>query len=122
MSLVAYDSSDDSERDDPSPETRSSGKPGGLFASLPAPRRSEPAGGNLKSGPELPRAKKRSEPVRISAPEIRADSVSVERERERGIHCHTTPLLKLQVPAWPLILLILCWNSKNLNFIHIPAS
>ncbi|MCI4391732.1 hypothetical protein PGIGA_G00137930 [Pangasianodon gigas] len=74
MSLVAYDSSDDSERDDPSPEPRSSAKPGGLFASLPAPKRSEPAVGKQKPGPELPRARKRSEPVRISAPEIRADS------------------------------------------------
>ncbi|KAM9494729.1 proline-rich protein PRCC [Clarias gariepinus] len=79
MSLVAYDSSDDSERDDPSPEPRSLAKPGGLFASLPAPKRPEPAAGSLK--PELPRAKKRSEPVRISVPEIRADS-SDEDEAE----------------------------------------
>lgn len=76
MSLVAYDSSDDSERDDPSPEPRSSAKPGGLFTSLPAPKRSEPAVENQKPGPELLRAKKRSEPVRINVPEIRADSVS----------------------------------------------
>ncbi|XP_053468419.1 proline-rich protein PRCC [Ictalurus furcatus] len=74
MSLVAYDSSDDSERDDPSPEPRSSAKPGGLFTSLPAPKRSEPAVENQKPGPELLRAKKRSEPVRINVPEIRAES------------------------------------------------
>ncbi|KAI5091096.1 proline-rich protein PRCC [Silurus meridionalis] len=80
MSLVAYDSSDDSERDDPSPAPRSSNKAGGMFASLPAPKRPEPAMGNPVPGLELPRAKKRSEPVRISAPEIRADSSDEDEE------------------------------------------
>lgn len=70
MSLVAYDSSDDSERDDSSPQPRSSDQP--------APKRAEPVVGRLRaglrSGMELPQAKKRAEPVRITAPEIRADS------------------------------------------------
>ncbi|KAK2836143.1 hypothetical protein Q7C36_014012 [Tachysurus vachellii] len=82
MSLVAYDSSDDSERDDPVPESRSSAKPGGLFGSLPAPKRSEPAVGNLKSGPE-PRGRKRAEPVRITAPEIQEDSSDEDDEPVR---------------------------------------
>ncbi|XP_059205996.1 proline-rich protein PRCC [Centropristis striata] len=107
MSLVAYGSSDDSDSEETStsvaPESKVSA--GGLFSRLPAPKKPGPAGGN--DGPRketrlnrsagdsssnddldpppskgglfaaLPKPRKRTEPVRISVPQIqRRDSDS----------------------------------------------
>ncbi|XP_051527771.1 proline-rich protein PRCC-like [Myxocyprinus asiaticus] len=93
MSLVAYDSSDDSDRDDaPGSSARPAVKIGGLFASLPAPKSSDvrtstdqtadsqPKRMNL----DLPKPKKRTEPVKITVPKIRAtDSDSDDDEPVR---------------------------------------
>lgn len=79
MSLVAYDSSDDSDRDDsPGLLARPAGKIGGLFASLPAPRKTQQASAPQpkKVTMELPKPKKRTEPVRITVPEIKPADVS----------------------------------------------
>ncbi|XP_062865335.1 proline-rich protein PRCC [Trichomycterus rosablanca] len=73
MSLVAYESSDESDRDDGAPEPRGSVKSGGLFSSLPAPKRSGP-GVKPPSVPDPARTKKRSEPVKITVPQISAAS------------------------------------------------
>lgn len=87
MSLVAYDSSDDSDRDEsPASPLRPAGKIGGLFASLPAPKT---AGQTSAPQPkrmsmELPKPKKRAEPVKITVPEIKpADSDSDDDEPVR---------------------------------------
>lgn len=69
MSLVAYESSDESDRDDGAPEPR------GLFSSLPAPKRSGP-GIKAPAVPEQTRTKKSSEPVKITVPRISVTSVS----------------------------------------------
>ncbi|XP_076864426.1 proline-rich protein PRCC [Brachyhypopomus gauderio] len=95
MSLVAYDSSDDSDRDDaPAPNVPLRARTG-LFASLPAPKRPESdsrvsetskdanAPVNKRTSGELPRAKKRAEPVRITVPHITASSDSDEDEPVR---------------------------------------
>ncbi|KAI7799161.1 proline-rich protein PRCC [Triplophysa rosa] len=86
MSLVAYDSSDDSDRDNaPSSPARPTAKSGGLFASLPAPKKAEVGSNRYQTsapqpqrmGMDLPKAKKRTEPVKITVPEIKhADSDS----------------------------------------------
>ncbi|XP_052441214.1 proline-rich protein PRCC-like [Carassius gibelio] len=86
MSLVAYDSSDDSDRDDrderPASAPRPPGKIAGLFASLPAPRISAPQ--HKRMTMDLPKAKKRTEPVKITVPVIKpADSDSDEDEPVR---------------------------------------
>ncbi|XP_016133352.1 proline-rich protein PRCC [Sinocyclocheilus grahami] len=79
MSLVAYDSSDDSDRDEsPASPLRPAGKIGGLFASqtsAPQPKRMTR---------DLPKPKKRTEPVKITVPEIKAaDSDSDDDEPVR---------------------------------------
>ncbi|XP_026874778.2 proline-rich protein PRCC [Electrophorus electricus] len=84
MSLVAYDSSDDSDHDDaPTSNTPLTGKIGGLFATLPAPKRSASESRTSETRKEafhknmsidLPKPKKRSEPVKITVPEIKAAS------------------------------------------------
>ncbi|XP_016348128.1 proline-rich protein PRCC-like [Sinocyclocheilus anshuiensis] len=79
MSLVAYDSSDDSDRDEsPASPFRPAGKIGGLFASqksAPQPKRMTI---------DLPKTKKRTEPVKITVPEIKpADSDSDDDEPVR---------------------------------------
>ncbi|XP_051992655.1 proline-rich protein PRCC-like [Xyrauchen texanus] len=94
MSLVAYDSSDDSDRDDaPSLPTRPAGNIGGLFASLPVPKKSstaqiaasQPKRMNL----DLPKPKKRTDPVKITIPEIKpADSDSDDDEPVRKKSSH----------------------------------
>ncbi len=79
MSLVAYDSSDDSDRDEsPASALRPAGKIGGLFASLPAPKTADPT-----SAPQpkrmtmgLSKPKKRAEPVKITVPAIKPADVS----------------------------------------------
>jgi len=78
MSLVAYDSSDDSDRDDsPGLVARPAGKIGGLFASLPAPKKTQqPSVPQPKKVMDLPKPKKRTEPVRITVPEIKPADVS----------------------------------------------
>lgn len=85
MSLVAYDSSDDSDRDDaPSSPARPAAKSGGLFASLPAPKRAEIGSSRdqasapqpQRMGMDLPKPKKRTEPVKITVPEIKHADVS----------------------------------------------
>ncbi|XP_059411873.1 proline-rich protein PRCC-like [Carassius carassius] len=83
MSLVAYDSSDDSDRDEcPASAPRPAGKIGGLFASLPAPRTSAPQPKRMTV--DLPKAKKRTDPVKITVPVIKpADSDSDEDEPVR---------------------------------------
>lgn len=100
MSLVAYGSSDDSDGE----ETSTSGSSGGLFSLLPAPKKpggsfgpsregranSSPAG-NITSSDDLdpqpqrgglfsslPKPKKRTEPVRITVPQIQRQDVSPE--------------------------------------------
>ncbi|XP_067282126.1 proline-rich protein PRCC [Pseudorasbora parva] len=87
MSLVAYDSSDDSDRDDsPGLPARPAGKTGGLFASLPAPKKTEqaPAPPPKRMTMDLPKPKKRTEPVKISVPVIKpADSDSDDDEPVR---------------------------------------
>ncbi|KAK2887564.1 hypothetical protein QQF64_013235 [Cirrhinus molitorella] len=93
MSLVAYDSSDDSDRDDsPGSPARPAGKIGGLFASLPAPKKAEIRSSAVQtSAPQpkrmtmdLPKPKKRTEPVKITVPEIKpADSDSDDDEPVR---------------------------------------
>ncbi|XP_010872039.4 proline-rich protein PRCC [Esox lucius] len=113
MSLVAYASSDDSDSDETSSSMAPTSKPGGLFARLPAPKRStSESPGNLgqskgstqlslitvsSAGDEnsdtrsqtakggllfdLPKPKKRTEPVKITIPEIKKrDSDSDEDE------------------------------------------
>lgn len=79
MSLVAYDSSDESDREDAVPEPRSSAAPRSLFASLPAPKRSEP-GGSSRNITLPSKTKKRSEPVKIAVPELKAASSDSEDE------------------------------------------
>lgn len=85
MSLVAYDSSDDSDRDDtPGLPARPAGKIGGLFASLPAPKKAEirpnrdqtSAPQPQRMNMDLPKPKKRTEPVKITVPEIKPGDVS----------------------------------------------
>ncbi|XP_077051307.1 proline-rich protein PRCC isoform X1 [Siphateles boraxobius] len=86
MSLVAYDSSDDSDRDDsPRSLARPAGKIGGLFASLPAPKKTQASAPQPKKVTmDLPKPKKRTEPVRITVPEIKpADSDSDDDEPVR---------------------------------------
>ncbi|KAJ8000258.1 hypothetical protein DPEC_G00202970 [Dallia pectoralis] len=113
MSLVAYASSDDSDSDETSSTLVPARKPGGLFARLPAPKKStsespgsmgqskgstrvslssgsgagdqgpvtqsQPARGGLPF--DLPKPKKRTEPVKITVPDIRRrDSDSDEDE------------------------------------------
>lgn len=84
MSLVAYDSSDDSDRDDAPSSAARPVKSGGLFASLPAPKTAE-IGSNKgqasapqfqRMGVDLPKPKKRTEPVKITVPEIKPADVS----------------------------------------------
>ncbi|TRY74354.1 hypothetical protein DNTS_032048 [Danionella cerebrum] len=88
MSLVAYDSSDDSDRDEPQSRAPATGSSRGLFASLPAPKNSS-SGQTLapqpkRTGLDLPKPKKRSEPVKITVPVIKpADSDSDEDEPVR---------------------------------------
>lgn len=80
MSLVAYDSSDDSDRDEaPALAPRPAGRIGGLFASLPAPRTADqtPAPQHKRMTLDLPKPKKRTEPVKITVPEIKPADVSV---------------------------------------------
>lgn len=87
MSLVAYDSSDDSDRDNaPSSPARPPAKSGGLFTSLPAPKKAEIGSNRYQtSAPQpqrmgldltLPKPKKRTEPVKITVPEIKHADVS----------------------------------------------
>lgn len=94
MSLVAYESSDDSDRDDtPGLPARPAGKVGGLFASLPAPKSKAEIRPNRDqtSAPQpqrmsmdIPKPKKRTEPVKITVPEIkRGDSDSDDDEPVR---------------------------------------
>ncbi|XP_048058880.1 proline-rich protein PRCC [Megalobrama amblycephala] len=87
MSLVAYDSSDDSDRDDSTASSaRPVGKIGGLFASLPAPKKTEQASAPQpkRMTMDLPKPKKRTEPVKITVPEIKpADSDSDDDEPVR---------------------------------------
>ncbi|KAJ8335245.1 hypothetical protein SKAU_G00408840 [Synaphobranchus kaupii] len=114
MSLVAYGSSDESESEDTPKSLETGGKSSGLFASLPAPKKSAPEPQDLKNtGPSvdtdpgknldpksghdttaidpppvssglhlnLPRPKKRVDPVKITIPELqRGDSDSDEEE------------------------------------------
>ncbi|XP_059365172.1 proline-rich protein PRCC-like [Carassius carassius] len=93
MSLVAYDSSGDSDRDEsPASPARPAAKIGGLFAALPAPRTAEIRSSAEKpSAPltkrmtmDLPKPKKRTEPVKITVPEINpTDSDSDDDEPVR---------------------------------------
>ncbi|XP_056597567.1 proline-rich protein PRCC isoform X1 [Triplophysa dalaica] len=95
MSLVAYDSSDDSDRDNaPSAPARPPKKSGGLFTSLPAPKKAEIGSNRYQtSAPQpqrmgidltLPKPKKRTEPVKITVPEIKhADSDSDDEQPVR---------------------------------------
>ncbi|XP_056336028.1 proline-rich protein PRCC [Danio aesculapii] len=94
MSLVAYDSSDDSDRDDsPVLPARAPGRSGGLFASLPAPKNAEvrptadqpaAAAQPKRMTMDLPKPKKRTEPVKIVVPQIKpADSDSDDDEPVR---------------------------------------
>ncbi|CAB1320853.1 unnamed protein product [Coregonus sp. 'balchen'] len=117
MSLVAYASSDDSDSDETSSSIVSGSNPGGLFARLPAPKRSaSEALGNVRPSKgtthvssrntvsidgdddsvtrsqtskggllfDIPKPKKRTEPVKITIPEIkRGDSDSDEDEPRR---------------------------------------
>ena len=106
MSLVAYASSDDSDSEETSPSVAPESKPSrGLFSVLPAPKkatssglRSEEQGSQTKSsissratslqdGPDsqsqkggllfdLPKPKKRTEPVKITIPKIQKENVS----------------------------------------------
>lgn len=79
MSLVAYDSSDDSDRDEsPASPVRPAGKIGGLFASLPAPKTAEQTSAPhpKRMSMDLPKPKKRAEPVKITVPEIKPADVS----------------------------------------------
>ncbi|XP_026087642.1 proline-rich protein PRCC-like [Carassius auratus] len=93
MSLVAYDSSGDSDRDEsPASPARPAAKIGGLFSALPAPRTAEiRSSAEQTSAPltkrmtmDLPKPKKRTEPVKITVPEIKpADSDSDDDEPVR---------------------------------------
>lgn len=79
MSLVAYDSSDDSDRDDSTPSpARPAGKIGALFAALPPPKKTEQASAPQpkRMTLDLPKPKKRTEPVKITVPEIKPADVS----------------------------------------------
>lgn len=104
MSLVAYGSSDDSDSEETSTSAASESA-GGLFSILPAPKNPGSAGGNdhgprkeskakpttgnstsnedLDSQPSkgdlfssLPKPRKRTEPVKITVPEIQRRDVS----------------------------------------------
>uniref|UniRef100_A0A673KP00 Proline-rich protein PRCC-like n=1 Tax=Sinocyclocheilus rhinocerous TaxID=307959 RepID=A0A673KP00_9TELE len=87
MSLVAYDSSDDSDRDEsPASPLRPAGKIGGLFTSLPAPKTADQTSAPQpkRMTIDLPKPKKRTEPVKITVPEIKpADSDSDDDEPVR---------------------------------------
>lgn len=106
MSLVAYGSSDDSDSEEAptSAATESRVSAGGLFSVLPAPKKSGSAGGNYGPSKEtkanssvgdrtsnddldpqpskgglfssLPKPKKRTEPVKITVPQIQRRDVS----------------------------------------------
>lgn len=106
MSLVAYDSSDNSDSEETSTSAAPESKPssGGLFSLLPAPKKPRSVGGNdvaskeTKAKPSagdstsnddpvpqlskgglfssLPKPKKRTEPVRITVPQIQRQDVS----------------------------------------------
>uniref|UniRef100_A0A3Q3AB42 Proline rich mitotic checkpoint control factor n=1 Tax=Kryptolebias marmoratus TaxID=37003 RepID=A0A3Q3AB42_KRYMA len=92
MSLVAYGSSDESDSEETSTSAAAESKPsgGGLFSVLPAPKASGSAG--RKEGPKhaardssflsgLPKPKKRTEPVKITVPQVqRRDSDSDDDE------------------------------------------
>ncbi|XP_030268206.1 proline-rich protein PRCC [Sparus aurata] len=111
MSLVAYGSSDDSDSEETSTSAAAQRRvnAGGLFSLLPAPKKPASAGGNYRPSKEtqvnpssggstsnddldpqpskgglfssLPKPRKRSEPVRISVPQIqRRDSDSDDDE------------------------------------------
>uniref|UniRef100_A0A3B4UQB0 Proline rich mitotic checkpoint control factor n=1 Tax=Seriola dumerili TaxID=41447 RepID=A0A3B4UQB0_SERDU len=114
MSLVAYGSSDDSDSEETStsaaPESKVSA--GGLFSLLPAPKKPGSAGGNdgprkeTKANPSagdstsnddlhpppskggflssLPKPRKRTEPVKITVPEIQRHDVSTEPDQPFG--------------------------------------
>lgn len=116
MSLVAYGSSDDSDSEETStsaaPESRVS--TGGLFSLLPAPKKPGSAGGhegarketkaNLSAGDSasnddldpqpskgslfssLPKPRKRTEPVKITVPQIQRHDVSTESISHLLIH------------------------------------
>lgn len=118
MSLVAYGSSDDSDSEEPPtslPEKRTTS--GGLFSSLPAPTYPGSTGGSdhgpgeglranvtakestskddsdpaqYKGGlfSSLPKPKKRTEPVKITVPEIEKRDVSTQ-----GTNCRINRLL-----------------------------
>lgn len=102
MSLVAYGSSDESDSDETSAAAESIPRGGGLFSVLPAPKTSGSA--ERKGGPKpaaednrpredlvpqlstgssflssLPKPKKRTEPVKITVPQVQRRDVSQQR-------------------------------------------
>ena len=111
MSLVAYGSSDDSDSEETSTSTGPESKvsAGGLFSLLPAPKKTGSAGGNdgprkeTRANPSavdntsnndldpqpsrggffssLPKPRKRTEPVKITVPQIQRQDVSAELDR-----------------------------------------
>ncbi|XP_073677592.1 proline-rich protein PRCC [Garra rufa] len=113
MSLVAYDSSDDSDRDDsPGSAARPVAKIGGLFASLPAPKNAKiRSSADQTSAPQpkrmtmdLPKPKKRTEPVKITVPEIKpADSDSDDDEPARKKSAPQTGEYQQQYQEYPEI-------------------
>lgn len=106
MSLVAYGSSDESDSEETSAVPESKPSAGGLFSHLPAPKKTVSAGGTegparktaLSTAVEdsssaddpdpqpskgslfssLPKPRKRTEPVKITVPQIQRQDVSTE--------------------------------------------
>lgn len=121
MSLVAYGSSDDSDSEETSTSAAAQRRvnAGGLFSLLPAPKKPASAGGNYGPSKEtqvnpssggstsnddldpqpskgglfssLPKPRKRSEPVRISVPQIQRRDVSTESD-QLFAHLYCGPL------------------------------
>ncbi|XP_032391410.1 proline-rich protein PRCC isoform X2 [Etheostoma spectabile] len=117
MSLVAYGSSDDSDSEENSVAPQSKVSTGGLFSLLPAPKMPASAGGNVGSRKEtkancsagdntsnddpdprpskgvlfssLPKPRKRTEPVKITVPQIQrrdSDSDDDDEPAKKKLH------------------------------------
>lgn len=114
MSLVAYGSSDDSDSEETSTSSAQESKrnAGGLFSHLPAPKKIGSVGGKDKPSKgtsardgttnddldphsskgglfsSLPKPRKRTEPVKITVPQIQRQDVSTDTEKLTRIVAH----------------------------------
>lgn len=125
MSLVAYGSSDDSDSEETSSSAAQESKvsAGGLFSLLPAPKKAGSAGGNygpskeIKANPSagnstsnddldpqlskgglfsiLPKPRKRTEPVKITVPQIQRRDVSTEDQPLAYTCCSSCGVIRL---------------------------